>query len=255
MLRTDDLMNGYHILQDTDFFCFGIDAVLLSHYPALKAGDRVMDLGTGFAPIPLIMHAEARRQGLVPGFKITGLELQERPAEIAARSVAENHLSDEIEIVRGDIREAEELFGPASFSLVTCNPPYMPAGDGIKSADEARAIARTEIRCTLEDVIRTASALLKMRGRFAMIHRPFRLPEIMACLTKYHLEPKRMRMVHPAADTEPSMVLIESVKGGRPRLAVDPPLIVYNKDRTYTEEIYKIYGWNPVSGGDSHRQS
>ena len=178
MLRCDDLMNGYHIWQDTDLFCFGIDAVLLAHYPALRRGDRIMDLGTGFGPIPLILRAEAEKKGLIPGIRITGLELQHAAASLADQSVRENGLSEEIEIREGDIREAEALFGPASFSLITCNPPYMAAKEGLISENEGRAIARTEICCTLEDVIRVSSRLLKMSGRLALIHRPHRLPEI-----------------------------------------------------------------------------
>ena len=255
MLRCDDLMNGYHIWQDTDLFCFGIDAVLLAHYPALRRGDRILDLGTGFGPIPLILRAEAEKKGLIPGIRITGLELQHAAASLADQSVRENGLSEEIEIREGDIREAEALFGPASFSLITCNPPYMAAKEGLISENEGRAIARTEICCTLEDVIRVSSRLLKMSGRLALIHRPHRLPEIFGLMRAHHLEPKRLRMVHPVSDAEPSMVLIEAVHGGRPYLTVEPPLVVYTKDRTYTEEIYRIYGWNPVSGGNTDRKS
>jgi tRNA1Val (adenine37-N6)-methyltransferase len=131
----------------------------------------------------------------------------------------------------------------------------MAAKEGLISENEGRAIARTEICCTLEDVIRISSRLLKMSGRLALIHRPHRLPEIFGLMRAHHLEPKRLRMVHPVSDAEPSMVLIEAVHGGRPYLTVEPPLVVYTKDRTYTEEIYRIYGWNPVSGGDTDRKS
>ncbi len=266
MLRRDDLMNGYTIWQDTELFCFGIDAVLLAHYPALKGGDRILDLGCGFAPIPLILHAEARKRGLLlregsgragksGGIHITGLELQDAAAQIARRSVIENGLERDIDIVTGDILEAGELFAPASFSLITCNPPYMPASDGLRAEKEARAIARTELCCTLEDVIRAASRLLKLRGRFALVHRPFRLPELFRLLGAYHLEPKRMRLVYPDRDAKPSMVLMEAVKGGRPHLVTEPPLLIYEKDRSYTKEIYRIYGWDTVPGGNTDRES
>ena len=155
----------------------------------------------------------------------------------------------------GDIRRAGDIFAPASFSLITCNPPYMPAGSGIISENEARAIARTEIRCTLEDVVFAAARLLKMRGRLALILRPSRLAELFVLLSRYGLEPKRMRLVHPRAGGEPTMVLAEAVRGGKPFLKVEPPLLVYEETDRYTKEIMEIYGWDAVSGCDPHRQS
>ncbi len=251
MLRRDDLMNGVWIWQDTELFCFGIDAVLLAHYPELREQEKMLDLGTGTGPIPLILAPFARQRGA----HITGLEIQERAAALAKRSVLENGLADTIDIVTGDIRRAGDIFAPASFSLITCNPPYMPAGSGIISENEARAIARTEIRCTLEDVVFAAARLLKMRGRLALILRPSRLAELFVLLSRYGLEPKRMRLVHPRAGGEPTMVLAEAVRGGKPFLKVEPPLIVYEETDRYTKEIMEIYGWDAVSGCDPHRQS
>lgn len=240
MLRCDDLQNGYRIWQDPDMFCFGVDAVLLAHYPALKENDRILDMGCGFAPIPLILAAEAGKQK--KSAEIHGLEIQERAAEIAGMSVRENGLESRITITNGDIREAVHLYGAASFSLITCNPPYMAVKDGLVGEDRAKAIARTELMCTLHDVVCAAGTLLAPGGRFAMIHRPFRLPEIFRELTAVRLEPKRLRFVHPYADAEPTMVLVEAVRGGKPYLHAEPPLVIYNRDRTYTEELLRIYG-------------
>ena len=240
-LRRDDLMNGLYIWQDTELFCFGIDAVLLAHYPVLRRGDRVLDLGTGFAPIPLILSAEAEKRKLLSQIHITGLEIQERPVHLARRSVAENGLADRIEIVKGDIKEAGSLFAPASFSLITCNPPYLPEGSGLLSEQHERAVARTELLCSLEDVVRAAGRLLKMSGRFAVIHRPERLPELFMLMKEYALEPKRMRLVCPRASEAPTMVLVEGVRGGRPSLKVGPPLVVYGEGQEYTQEIREIY--------------
>ena len=285
-------MNGYYILQDPDKFCFGIDAVLLAHYPAIRRKDTIMDLCCGFAPIPLILHAEARRKFgdgseetgektgdgslscperqdrepspvfspvfspvLPEPLHITGLELQPEVAEVARRSVEENGLSEDISIVTGDVRDVKGLFRPATYSLVTCNPPYMPVGQGFRCDGDAKAIARTELMCTLEDIVWAAAYLLKMSGRFAMIHRPFRLPEIICLLKKYHLEPKRMQLICPAAGAEPTMVLIESVRGAKPNLKMAPPLIVYDANHEYTEEVQKIYGRNTLSGSDADRKS
>ena len=227
MKRLDDLENGYRIWQDSEAFCFGIDAVLLAHYPVMKDGDCVMDLCTGNGVIPLIMHGTARDEAKRVSFR--GLEIQEGAASLARESVRLNGLSDEIGII-------------ASFSLVTCNPPYTPGGGGLRGEDDRKTIARHEVLCTLSDVVEEASKLLKMKGRLAMIHRPSRLAEIFACMRTYGLEPKRMRMVYPFADKAPNLVLLEAVRGGGPQLNVDPPLIVYEKSGEYTREVLQIYG-------------
>ena len=176
MIRLDDLENGYFIYQDTDAFCFGIDAVLLAHYPALREGDKVCDLCSGNGIIPLLIDSTAKKMGR--NVRITGLELQQPMADLFTRSVAYNHLEDTITAVCGDVKEARALFGPASFSLVTCNPPYIASGSGLTAEADAKKIARHEIACTLEDVISAAAGILKEKGRFAMVHRPGRLAEI-----------------------------------------------------------------------------
>ena len=143
--------------------------------------------------------------------------------------------------MEGDIRKGSELFGAASFQVITVNPPYMIGEHGLKNENEALYIARHEVLCTLEDVLRESARLLVPKGRFYMVHRPFRLPEILAKMSAYGIEPKRMRMVHPFVDKEPNMVLIEGLRGGKPRMKVEPPLIVYQRDGSYTEEVLRIY--------------
>lgn len=236
--RLDDLnRNGYRIIQNEKHFCFGIDAVLLSSFVGVKKEEEVLDLGTGNGVIPILLEAKTK------GKHFTGLEIQEYSADMARRSIILNKLSNKIDIVVGDIKEASRIFGPASFDVITCNPPYMIANHGLKNHDESKAIARHEILCTLEDIAKQASSLLKQKGRFYMIHRPFRLIEIINELTRYKLEPKRIRMVYPYINKEPNMVLIEGVKGGKSRLKVEPPLIVYKDKNEYTKEIFDIYGW------------
>ena len=186
--------------------------------------------------IPVLLKAKT------PGGHFTGLEIQEECAELAQRSVAYNGLEQDIDIVCGDIKEAAEIFGAASFHAVTSNPPYMIGQHGLQNPYMAKAIARHEILCTLEDVVSQAARVLKDRGRFYMVHRPFRLAEIFQALTKYKLEPKRMQLVYPFVDREPNMVLIEALKGGNSRITVEKPLIVYEKPGVYTDEILKIYG-------------
>ena len=237
--RIDDLQrNGYRIIQKTNGFCFGVDAVLLSAYVQIKAENHVLDLGTGTGVIPLLLEAKAG------GMNYTGLEIQKEVADMAARSVRLNGLEDRISIVNGDIKEASRLFGKASFDIVTANPPYMNDSHGLKNPDLPKAIARHEVLCTLEDVVREASLLLRTGGKFYMVHRPHRLVEIFSMLTQYKLEPKRMRLVHPYVDKEPNMVLIEALRGGRSMIKVDPPLVIYSRTGVYTDEIYDIYGYN-----------
>ena len=236
--RLDDLQrNGYQIIQNPEKFCFGMDAVLLSGFAKVKPGARVLDMGTGTGIIPLLLA------GKTEASKLYGLEIQEESADMAKRSVALNQLEDRIEIVTGDIKEAGRIFDAASFDVVTCNPPYMIGQHGIANGDAPKAIARHEVLCTLEDVVRSAAALCKPGGKFFMVHRPFRLAEIICTLTKYKLEPKRMQLVYPYVDKEPNMVLIEASRGGRSRMTVEKPLIVYKAPNVYTDEIYDIYGY------------
>lgn len=236
--RIDDLeRNGYRIIQDTERFCFGMDAVLLSGFARVKDGARVLDLGTGTGIIPILLEAKTGASHL------TGLEIQVDSADMARRSVRLNGLDEKIDIVTGDIKEAGSLFDAASFDVVTCNPPYMTDKHGLTNPSDAKAIARHEILCTLEDVIAQTAKLLKPGGNLYMVHRPFRLAEIMVLLHAYKLEPKRMQLVYPYVDKEPNMVLIEANRGGKPRLIVEKPLIVFREPNVYMPEIKDIYGY------------
>lgn len=236
--RVDDLhRNGYKIIQDKNRFCFGMDAVLLSGFASARSGDQVLDLGTGTGIIPILMEAKTEAAHL------TGLEIQPDSADMARRSVALNHLQDKIDIVTGDIKDASSIFGASSFDVITTNPPYMIGQHGLQNPDEAKAIARHEVLCTLDDIIRESAKLLKSGGHFYMVHRPFRLAEIITTMTAYKLEPKRMKLVYPYVDKEPNMVLIEGIRGAKSRMTVDKPLIVYKEQNVYTDEIYDIYGY------------
>lgn len=229
--------NGYVIIQNPKRFCFGMDAVLLSGFAHVKAGERVLDLGTGTGIIPILLVAKTE------GKHFTGLEIQPDSADMAKRSVKLNRLESKIEIVNGDIKDASKRFGASSFDVITTNPPYMIGSHGIKNEEDAKTIARHEVLCTLEDILRESARILPPKGRFYMVHRPFRLSEIMCMMTKYGIEPKRMKLVYPYVNREPNMVLIEGLRGGKPRLTVEKPLIVYNKDGKYMDEIYEIYGY------------
>ncbi|PKM69026.1 MAG: SAM-dependent methyltransferase [Firmicutes bacterium HGW-Firmicutes-2] len=236
--RIDDLhRKGYKIIQNEAMFCFGMDAVLLAGFCHIKATDVVLDLGTGNGIIPLLL------EGRFGPKHITGLEIQEANVDMAKRSIRMNQLEDKIEIIHGDIKEAENLLPLSNFDVVTCNPPYMDAGKGLINELNAKTIARHEVLCSLEDVIAQASRLTKVGGRFYLVHRPHRLIDIINLLRTYKMEPKRLKMVHPKVGSEANMVLIESVRQGNPFLKVEKPLIVYTSEGAYTDEIYSIYGY------------
>ena len=208
--RLDELQrNGYGIIQNPARFCFGMDAVLLSGFAKAKAGEKVLDLGTGTGIIPILMEAK----------------------------------TDAADFTALEIQDASKLFGASSFHVITTNPPYMIGTHGENSPSTAKAIARHEVLCTLDDILRESARLLMPGGRFYMVHRPFRLAEIMSKMVEYKIEPKRMRLVYPYIDKEPNMVLIEGLRGGKSRVTVEKPLIVYKEQGVYTDEIYDIYGY------------
>lgn len=236
--RIDELQrNGYRIIQNPERFCFGMDAVLLSGFARAKKQERCLDLGCGNGIIPILMEAKTE------GKHFTGLEIQPESADMAKRSVALNGLQDRIDIVEGDIKDASKIFGASSFHVVTTNPPYMTAQHGLTNLYEAKTIARHEVLCNLDDIIRESARLLMPGGRFYMVHRPFRLAEIISLMVQYRMEPKRMRLVYPYVDREPNMVLIEGLRGGKSRMTVEKPLIVYKEPGKYTDEIYDVYGY------------
>lgn len=235
--RIDDLhRNNYKIVQNPNHFCFGMDAVLLSGFAHVESEEQVLDLGTGTGIIPILLEAKSN------GARFTGIEIQKESVDMARRSICLNGLENKIKIVEGDIKECLNIFAPSSFDVVTSNPPYIKNGKGLTNENEKVAIARHEILCSLEDVVRAAGKTVKVFGRFYMIHRPQRLLDSMELFRKYDLEPKRIRFVFPFIDKPPNMVMIEGVRQGKPQLTIEPPLIVYQKPGIYTDEIYDIYG-------------
>lgn len=236
--RMDELhRKGYRIIQKEEGFRFGMDAVLLSDFAKVGKKDKVLDMGTGTGILPILMEARTE------GGHFTGLEIQEEFASMAGRSVTLNGQEDRIEIVCGDIKKASSLFGLDKFDVVVSNPPYMVADHGLKNPDMKKAIARHEVMCDLSDLLRETKKVLKNKGRFFMVHRTYRMAEIMHLMVEYGLEPKRIRFVHPFVNKEPNIVLIEALKGGNSRVKIEPPLIVYEKPGVYSEEIYRIYGY------------
>ncbi len=234
--RLDDLhRGGLQIIQDPKRFCFGVDAVLLSGFVRLKKNETLLDLGTGTGIIPILLTAKTE------GNSFVGLEIQKESVEMARRSVALNQLEHKVRIDEGDIKEARTLYKPSSFDVITVNPPYMNTGGGLLNEYSPKAIARHELLCTLADCISVSARLVKPNGRFYMIHRPHRLTDIMVLLREHKLEPKTLQFIHSHINKEPTMVLVEAVRNGKAMIKVSPPIIIYNSDGNYTDEVLKIY--------------
>lgn len=236
--RIDDLQrklpdgNDLRIIQNKNWFCFGIDAVLLADFAGVRKNNKVMDLGTGNGIIPLLLAAKTAASC------IDGLELQTDVAEMAKRSVRINNLETKINIISGDIVDYHSAL---QYDVVVCNPPYKSADTGLTNPNEKLRIARHEVKCNLKDIIKTASKLLKPYGRFALIHRPERLVDIICDMRELNVEPKRIRYIHSYEGESPAMVLVEGQKCAKPYIKTEPPLIIYNRDGSYTDEVNKIY--------------
>lgn len=234
--RVDDLqLEGLSIIQNPSGFCFGVDAVLLSDFAKAKHGAHIVDLGTGNGILPLLLSAKTK------GTQITAFEIQEEVADMARRSVVYNALEDRIQIIADDLRNAFSHLNKSSVDIVVTNPPYVAGGGGLVNPRDAKAIARHEIHCTLEDVIRTAAQLLKPGGAFYMVHRPSRLADMIELMRRCKLEPKALRFVHPKRGQAPNILLIKGVRGGGAEMRVEPPLYVYAEEGGYDPEILEIY--------------
>lgn len=225
--------SNFKIIQNKSRFSYGTDAIFLSYFT--KAKGKVVDLGTGTGIIPLRLYSKDKPE------IIYGVEIQEEVARMARESVELNNLQEKIKILHMDLKELPNIFPKSTIDTVTSNPPYMKHGGALINPKENFALSRHEIACTLEDIIKIADYLLKPLGKFYMVHRPDRLVDIIYFLRKYKLEPKYIRFVQPKQNKKPNLLLIEAVKGGKPDLKFYDPLIVYNEDGTYTDEITLIY--------------
>ncbi|MBR6252441.1 MAG: tRNA1(Val) (adenine(37)-N6)-methyltransferase [Clostridia bacterium] len=237
--RIDDLqLNNLKIIQNSKEFCFGIDSVLLSDFAkGAKKHKKVVDLCTGNGVIAILLSAK-----LPKAKEIIGVEIQEYSVELANRSVEMNDLQDKITIINKDLLKVKKDIQAGSVDLVVCNPPYKPKGSGIINEKDSKTIARHEISCTLEDIVKEASRELNFGGSFCMVHKVERMTDIFYLLRKHGLEPKRMRLIYPQVGEPANLVLIEGVKGGKPFLNMEPPIYVYKDKNEYTDQIYDIYG-------------
>lgn len=235
--RLDDLeRNGLMLIQHPGRFCYGVDAVLLSWFAKAFEGERVLDFCTGTGVVPILMTAKTAAS------HFTGLEIQEEVAKMASRSVMLNHLGDKVSIICGDLKNTKTLFGKGVFNVVTVNPPYMAGGSGPVGADYSKAVSRHEILCSLEDVIRESANVLVAGGRMYMVHRPYRLGDIICLMKQYKMSPRRLCMVHPKASHEANLVLIEGIRGGNTQIRVEAPLVLFDEDGQESRQIKMIHG-------------
>ena len=233
--RIDDLqIRSLSIIQRTDGFCFGCDAVLLSHFASVKKGDRVLDLCTGGGIVPLLLWAKKEAA------EIFGVEIIPEIAQMAQRSIKLNGIEN-IKIINDDLKNYVSLFDHEVLDAITCNPPYEKKGGGIVNPHDIKAVARHEIMCSLDDVISVSASLLKFGGKMCMVHRANRLADVLCTMRKYSIEPKRIKMVAPSQDKEPNLFLVEGAKGSKPFLKFEKTLYMYDSNGNYTDEINNIY--------------
>lgn len=227
------------IYQDTEAFNFSIDSMLLADFVTITARTRnICDLCSGNAPIPLYLTLRTKAN-------IVGVEVQENSYDLAIKSVEENELSNQINIVLDNLVGISNKIGKSCYEVVTCNPPFFKLGENNINPNDKKAIARHELLASLDDIVKEASLLLNTKGRFAMVHRPDRLIEILDTFRRYHIEPKRLRFVYPKLNGACNHILIEGIKNGSSGgLVVLPPLIVYNENNQWTKEVLRIYNYD-----------
>lgn len=235
--RIDDLeYKGLKIIQDKTGFCFGIDSVLLSDFAKkMPAHAKVLDLGTGTGILGLLLCKKTNLD------KIFGIEIQKDVSEMAKRSIALNSLEDKFEIINCNIKDLNNYFKLESFDCIVSNPPYMKIDSGFKNTNEYKLISRHEISASLEDFINISFKMLKDNGSLYLVHRTERLVDLIYLLRKYKLEPKQLRFVYSNENSEPKLVLIKAIKNAKSFLKIDKPLIIYDSNKNYTNEILKIY--------------
>ncbi len=239
-ISADDLtfeelnIGGLHIRQPRRGYRFSLDAILLADFLQARAGERLIDIGTGSGIIPLLV-SELTEVG-----EIVGLELQERLFTLAHNNVRLNHLEDRITIIQGDLKHVAHTFQAGEFDVVCSNPPYRKIGTGRLNPNTEAAIARHEVACELEDLVAAYKFLVKTGGKVFMIYLAERLGELMIQLRRHNLEPKRLRFVHSHHTAEASLALIEAQRDAAAGLKILPPFVVYAKEKEYTDEAKRI---------------
>lgn len=224
------------IVQNTDWFSFSLDSVLLAHFVTVRLRDKeFLDLGCGNAPIPLILSLRTKGH-------ITGVEIQKEVMALAEKSILLNKKEAQISLLHCDMLNLSEKYGPDSFDVITMNPPYFKSSDSsILNDDIKKTLARHEVSMKLEDILPIIFKLLKNNGHFAMVHRTERFIEIIELLKKYNLEPKRIQFIYPKDDSLSNLFLIETSKNGKSGVKLLPPLYIHNEDGTYRNNILTLF--------------
>lgn len=236
MERIDDLgVKNLKLIQNTDLFCFGTDAVLLSSFATVKPKTTVVDLCSGNGIIPVLLSGKTRAK------KIIGVEIQKESFDLAQRSAEINNISDRVSFINCDAKEIKNYLPSGCADVITCNPPYMSGGWGFISPSDKKAIARHEITINIDDVAKIAAYLLKCGGYFCMVHRAERLCDVICSMRKYKIEPKRIRFVHSYQNSAPKLFLIEGMSGARAAAKILEPLVIYNDNGDYTDEVKRLY--------------
>lgn len=245
--RIDDLgINDLKIIQNKEYFCFGTDSVLLANFVKSENSNNViLDLCSGSGVIPIILSAKKKYK------KIFGVELQSEMYDLFDRNIKINNLEDSIISINENVKNIKDIrkkitsiMKKDKIDIITCNPPYKEIGTGLTTNHDVKTIAKCEVMCNLEDIFITSSKLLGKGGKLYLVHKPERLSDLIYFGRKYNLEAKEIRFVYPKIDKKPSIVLISYRKDGGNETKVLEPLIEYNDDMSYTDEIYRIYGIN-----------
>ena len=223
------------ILQKKKGYRFSIDSILLAHFVRLKEGQKVVDLGTGSGVIPIILAIK------VKSTEIWGVEIQEELAEMAKRNIEINHLQDRVHILKGDARNLADRMESEEFDIVLTNPPYRKIRSGRLNPQREKAIARHEIKGSLTDMAKIAFRLLRPKASFYLVYPAVRIADLITCLRENHLEPKRLRLVHPNMEKGAQLILVEAIKGGGPGVEIHPPLFIHDLNGQYSEEMRSIY--------------
>lgn len=245
--RIDDLgINDLKIIQNKEYFCFGTDSVLLANFVKSENSNNViLDLCSGSGVIPIILSAKKKYK------KIFGVELQSEMYDLFDRNIKLNNLEDSIISINENVKDIKDIrkkitsiMEKDKIDIITCNPPYKEIGTGLTTNHDVKTIAKCEVMCNLEDIFITSSKLLGKGGKLYLVHKPERLSDLIYFGRKYNLEAKEIRFVYPKINKKPSIVLISYRKDGGNETKVLEPLIEYNDDMSYTDEIYRIYGIN-----------
>lgn len=238
-METINYLLGYNdlkIVQDSSCFCFSLDSVLLPNFITInKSYTKILDIGCGNAPIPLILTKRTKA-------KIKGIEIQKEVYELARKTVQINKLENQIEIINDDINNYYLNEETDIYDAITCNPPYFKLSENSNiNNSKYKTIARHEMSLTLDQIFKVSRKLLKNNGVVAIVNRPERLIEIIDSMKKNNIEPKKIQFVYPKKDKEANILLIEGSKNGKPGIKILPPIYAHNSDGEYTNEIKKYF--------------